>query len=126
MGQTFDQIRDKDLATSMLMDLKYTCECINRKILETSNNQLRQSYINVLTETYNEQKQLFDMMNQRGWYQPTMAQQQEISQASRKINNMQNEIMHTINSSQQQQYYGTSNYQQQRMPQHMPHSGQMY
>lgn len=97
--QSFKQIRDKDMAFTMLNNLKYTCDCINTKLLETSNMQLRQSYINILNETYNEQKQLFDIMSQRNWYQPTMAQQQELSQAASRINNMQGELMQIINTS---------------------------
>ena len=96
-------IRDKDLAAAVLSDLKLTCSCINQKILETANEQLRQSYLNILNETYNEHKQVFDMMHQRGWYKTIPARQQEISQFSNSISTMQNDIMQTIHTGGQQQ-----------------------
>ncbi|MBM7854464.1 spore coat protein CotF [Desulfohalotomaculum tongense] len=111
MVQLMDQIRDKDLAFAMLNDLKSTCECITQKILETSNEQLRQSYLNVLHETFNEHKQLYNMMSQRGWYKPMMAKPDEINQISSHIMSMQNEINQTINAvNYQQQHYGGTQY----------------
>ncbi len=112
MGQTTDQIRDKDLAMAMLMDLKHTCECLNQKILEASNPQLRQSYINILHETYNEQQHLFNYMQQKGWYPTMTAHQQDISTIAGSISQMQQEITQKLNQT-------NYNYQQQ-------HSGQNY
>lgn len=113
MGSSIDQIRDKDLAFAMLNDLKFTCDCINQKILEASNMQLRQQYLNILNETYSEQKQLFDLMQQRGWYKTMNANQQELSQISNSINTMQNEMMQQTGYQQQyyQQPYGQGMYQ---------------
>ncbi|MEG6615695.1 spore coat protein [Peptococcaceae bacterium 1198_IL3148] len=100
-----DNIEDKDLALAMLNDLKFTCQCLNQKILETSNLQLRQNYINILNETFNEHKQLFDLMTQRGWYQPMMAPPQQHNQIITKISNTQNEVMQTVNATGYQPQY---------------------
>jgi spore coat protein CotF len=99
------QTKDKDLTFSMLNDLKYTCDCLNQKILETSNMQLRQNYINILNETFIEHKQLFDIMTHRGWYQPQVAEQQELTQFINKISTMQIQGVQTMNAAQYQQQY---------------------
>ncbi|MTI79426.1 MAG: spore coat protein [Firmicutes bacterium] len=121
MGQPMDQIRDKDLASAMLNDLKFTCECLGQKILETSNTQLRQNYINILSESYNEQNQLYSLMSQRGWHQPMMANQQDVSQVTNQIMKMQNEINHTINTGQQQTSNYQANYSQKTFQGHQPY-----
>jgi spore coat protein CotF len=117
-----DQIRDKDLALAMLNDLKFTCDCINQKILEVSNPQLRQKYLNVLSETYDEHNQLYNLMHQRGWYKTMNATQQELSQIINSVNTMQNEMMQNINTTSYQQYNQQQPYQQQHHNQgHQPY-----
>ncbi|MCD5406284.1 MAG: spore coat protein [Desulfotomaculum sp.] len=96
-------IRDKDLAGAVLSNLKLTCSCINETILKTNNEQLRQSYLHVLNETYNEHKQVFDLMHQRGWHKSIPAPQQEVNRFANIITTMQNDVMQTTHNVEWQQ-----------------------
>lgn len=119
-----NQITDKNIALSMLDDLKFTANCLNGKILEAADDQLRRDYMSTLERTYQLQKQVWNLAHQRGWYQPMMAEQQQITSAQNQIRKTDAEMHQFINSTagmnqqsgmyQQSQYnYQTPNYQQQ-------------
>jgi len=88
VGQNQQQLNDKDLMTSVLTELKHMADALNTSILEASSEELRRDYLNILTDVYNAQKQVFDAMAQRGWYQPKPAQPQDIQQAKNKFTGM--------------------------------------
>ena len=78
-------IADKDLMQDVLSMHKFEAGHITNCILEAANDQLRQDYLNELNTVLKHQKQVFDLMNQRGWYQVKMANPQDISQAQSKL-----------------------------------------
>ncbi|MDO7787468.1 spore coat protein [Desulforamulus aquiferis] len=98
-----DQVTDKNLCMSMINQLKWDATCLTQKILETSDQQLRQDYINVLDRTFAEQKQLYDLANQYGWHQPMMADQSMISKVQSGLHNLSNEIQQSMMSIHHQQ-----------------------
>ncbi|AEG60183.1 spore coat protein [Desulforamulus ruminis] len=107
-----DQVTDKNLCMAMLNHLKWDAVCLTNKILECSDQSLRQDYINVLDRTFAEQKSLYDLANQHGWHQPMMANQNLVSQVQsdvQKLSSEQQQSMSTIH--QQAQYQGIQNQQ---------------
>jgi spore coat protein CotF len=79
------QFSDSDLMNLALNETKNTAHALNIYISEANSNQLRQDYMTVLGDVYSEQKQLFDMMQQKGYYKVQNADQQDISQAQSKF-----------------------------------------
>ena len=79
------QISDADLLNLALNETKHTAQALNVFISEANSNQLRQDYMTVLGDVYSEQKQLFDLMQQKGYYKVQNADQQEIAQAQSKF-----------------------------------------
>lgn len=79
------QFNDKELLNVLLNQHKLQASSLNNLILESSSQQLRQDCINLLQDVYNHQKQIFDAMQQQGWYQVQQASQQEISRAQQQL-----------------------------------------
>ncbi|UNC92382.1 spore coat protein [Candidatus Contubernalis alkaliaceticus] len=82
-------MKDQDIANSILNDYKLMCSSINTYITEAQNQNLRNDYINVLQDMYNCQKQMFDTMSQKGWYQVQNADMSEIARAQQQYAKVQ-------------------------------------
>ena len=89
-GQTMQgqgtQFADRDILQLVLNESKHTAEALNTFILEATSEQLRRDYMTVLGDVYNQQKQVFDLMQQKGFYNVENATAQQISQAQSKFN----------------------------------------
>lgn len=81
------QFADRDILQLALNESKHTAEALNSFILETTNEQLRRDYMTVLGDVYNQQKQVFDLMQQKGFYSVENATAQQISQAQSRFSN---------------------------------------
>ena len=79
------QFADRDILQLALNESKHTAEALNTFILETSNEQLRRDYMTVLGDVYNQQKQVFDLMQQKGFYSVENATSQQLAQAQSKF-----------------------------------------
>ena len=79
------QFADKDILQLALNESKHTAEALNSFILEASNEQLRRDYMTVLGDVYNQQKQVFDLMQQKGFYSVENATAQQMSQVQSKF-----------------------------------------
>lgn len=79
------QFADKDILQVCLNEAKHMASAINTYIQESSNEQLRRDYMTVLGDVYSQEKQLFDYMQQKGFYSVKNASPQDISQAQNKF-----------------------------------------
>jgi spore coat protein CotF len=79
------QFSDKDILQVVLNETKHTAASLNNYISEASTDQLRQDYMNVLGDLYNQEKQVFDLMQTKGYYNVKNANPQDISQARSKF-----------------------------------------
>jgi len=79
------KLTDQDIAQCILRDEKFICGMINTSILEASSDNLRRDWMNCQQGSYRVQKQVFDAMNQKGWYSPAKADMQQISQAQNQF-----------------------------------------
>jgi spore coat protein CotF len=86
---TSNKINDQILTGVMLNEHKFVASMLTNSILEAADERLRRDYQNMLNACLGHQKQIFDFMAQKGWYQPTTASPQEISQAQRMLSQMQ-------------------------------------
>lgn len=80
------QISEKDILQVTLNECKHCAESLNSAILEASNEQLRRDYMTVLGDVYNQQKQVFDLMQQKGYYSVENATPEQMTQAQSKFN----------------------------------------
>ncbi|CUH97558.1 hypothetical protein P22_3689 [Propionispora sp. 2/2-37] len=79
------QFTDRDIMQVCLNESKHLAESLNTYILESTNDQLRRDYMTILGDVYSQQKQLFDVMQQKGYYDVKNANPQDISQAAGKF-----------------------------------------
>lgn len=75
------QMSEKNVLQMALNDSKLMASTINSYILEAADDQLRRDYMTVLGDVYSQQKQIFDMMEQKGYYPVKQATPSEINQA---------------------------------------------
>ena len=85
-------LTDKEIMSSILNEHKLSASSLTNLVLESSCQMLRSDAENILTKTFTGQKQVFDMMSQKGWYPVQNANQQEISMAQQKVKNIQSQM----------------------------------
>jgi spore coat protein F len=83
---------DKEIVTVLLDEHKLCASSLTNLVLESVNQNLRNDAANLLSRTFQHQKQLFDLMAQKGWYQTQNASQQDISKAQQDVNKVQSTL----------------------------------
>lgn len=83
------QINDRDLLQVCLNESKHMAASLNIFIQEATSDQLRRDYMTVLGDIYSQEKQLFDYMQQQGYYNVKNASPQDIAQAKSKFSQSQ-------------------------------------
>jgi len=82
-------IGDKELVNIILNEHKHCASSLTNLILESSNQSLRNDATSILNRTFQHQKQIFDLMTQKGWYSVQNANQMEIDNARQEVNKIQ-------------------------------------
>jgi len=85
-------LTDKEIVSSILNEHKLAASSLTNLILESTCPMLRSDASSILTKTFNGQKQVFDIMTQKGWYPVQNANQQEISMAQQKVKNIESQM----------------------------------
>lgn len=85
MNGQADQFSEQNVLQMALNDTKLMASSINSYILEAADDQLRRDYMTVLGDVYSQQKQIFDIMEQKGYYQTKQATPQEIDEAKQQF-----------------------------------------
>lgn len=80
---------DKELTNVLLSEHKLAAASYTNLILESSNEFLRNDATDILNKTFEHQKEIFDIMSGKGWYQTQQASVQEITQAKQKVSSIQ-------------------------------------
>lgn len=78
-------ISDQDLANIILNQHKLETTSLTNLVLESANSSLRNDTTNILQRTLSHQKQIFDLMSQKGWYKVQNASQQDITTAQQSV-----------------------------------------
>lgn len=85
MNGQANQLSEQNVLQIALNDSKFMAASLNNYILEASDDQLRRDYMTVLGDVYSQQKQIFDIMEQKGYYQTKQATAQAINQAKQSF-----------------------------------------
>lgn len=78
-------ISDRDMLQLALNESKHAAASVNTFALECSSESLRRDYLSVLGDIHSQEKQLFDIMQQKGYYDIQNASSQDISKAKSKF-----------------------------------------
>lgn len=79
------QMQDKDILQICLNESKHMASSLNIYIQEATSEQLRRDYMTVLGDLYSQEKQIYDYMQQKGYYNVKNASPQDISQAQNRF-----------------------------------------
>jgi len=82
-------IGDKEIVQTLLNQHKLCATSLTNLILESSNQALRNDVAGILNRTFQHQKNIFDIMTQKGWYTVQQASQQELSSAKAEVGKIQ-------------------------------------
>lgn len=80
-------MKDQEMMTDLLLTEKKMSGNYNEYASECVNVQLRDTFVNILSESHKTQTDLFKTAQQRGWYQVEQAPEQKVSQAQQKFTN---------------------------------------
>jgi len=80
---------DKEITQTLLNEHKLCASSLTNLVLESSNQNLRNDAAGLLNRTFQHQKNIFDLMTQKGWYTTQTASQQEISTAQQEVSKIQ-------------------------------------
>ena len=80
-------MKDNEIITDLLLTEKKMSTNYNLFASECTNVQLRDTFVNLLTQGHKTQTQLFETAKQKGWYKVEQAQPQQIAQAEQKFSN---------------------------------------
>ncbi|MDD4601220.1 hypothetical protein SDC9_03996 [bioreactor metagenome] len=87
------QFTDRDALQIALNECKHIAQSLNTYILEATNDQLRRDYMTVLGDIYSQQKEISDMMQQKGYYNVKTADPRAIAQAQNKFSGQGQETL---------------------------------
>ena len=80
---------DKEITTVLLNEHKLCASSLTNLVLESTNQSLRNDAAGLLNRTFQHQKNLFDLMTQKGWYTTQTASQQDVNTAKQEVSKIQ-------------------------------------
>ena len=82
-------MKDQEIITDLLLTEKKMSGNYNEYASECVNTQLRDAFVDMLTQGHKTQTDLFKAAQQKGWYQVEQAPANKVSQAYTKFSNQQ-------------------------------------
>jgi len=86
------KMTEKDIMDDLLLSEKHGTEAYTTGITESSCPNLRQILNKCEQNIFKSQENIFNAMNQRGWYKIKKADSQEVQNAKNEYNQIQNEL----------------------------------
>lgn len=92
MAQQQNMMNDQVLSWDCLKDQKYMASTYAQVSTEIANNSLLQDTVKICQDEIRGNFDIFQMMNQMGWYPLQMADNQQISQARNQLTQLQSDV----------------------------------
>ena len=81
-------LSEQEILTDLLTIEKHCTSTVNTFITESTCANLRQNLKDILTEEHSIHENLYNVMNQKGWYPASDAQAQEVQKSKDKFNTL--------------------------------------
>ena len=78
----------KDILNVLLAGHKLAATGYSTLVLESANQNLRSDVTQILEKTFKQQKNIFDIMSQKGWYQVESASTDELDNAKKQVSSI--------------------------------------
>ncbi|OLN31585.1 spore coat protein [Desulfosporosinus metallidurans] len=82
-------LSEQEILTDLLTSEKHCTSTVNTFITESTCANLRQNLKDILTEEHSIHENIYNIMNQKGWYPTSDAQAQEVQKAKDKFKPLQ-------------------------------------
>ncbi len=82
-------LTEQEILTDLLTSEKHITSTVNTFITESTCANLTQNLKSILTDEHSIHENLYNLMNQKGWYPTSDAQPQEVQKAKDKFQAMQ-------------------------------------
>lgn len=86
------QMNDRDFTSDLLTMEKYMTDSYSTFLNEASHQALYQDVLSIFTETQNEQRHLYNLMFQKGWYKLEGADSQKLQQSYQQFQEYSNQF----------------------------------
>jgi spore coat protein CotF len=86
------QMNERDFTNDLLTTEKYMTDSYKTFLNEASHQSIYQDVLDIFTETQNEQRQLYNLMFQKGWYKLEPAEQQKLQQKYQQFQGYKNQF----------------------------------
>lgn len=87
-----NKLGDREIMQTMLNEHKLCASSLTNLVLESANQSLRNDAAGILSRTFQHQKNIFDLMSQKGWYTTQQAGYQELTSAKQEVSKIQSSI----------------------------------
>ena len=84
--------KDMEWMGNLLYQHKLAATMATSAVLESANPQMRSHFTNLLNSTLHHQKQIFDIMNQKGWYPVDTAPNEQFSKVKQSLSSIQQQM----------------------------------
>jgi spore coat protein CotF len=84
--------RESEWMGILLYQHKLAASMLTSGVLESSNDQVRSHFKSLLDGTLDHQKDIYNMMSQKGWYKVQPAPQDELNRISQTMTTMQQQM----------------------------------
>lgn len=83
---------DMEWTNLLLYQHKLAASMLTTGVMECANDQIRSHFSNLLNRTLDHQKQIFDIMNQKGWYKVEPAPHDQLSRTQQSMATIQQQL----------------------------------
>lgn len=90
---------DRDMINDMLATEKYLTDSFNVAAREASHDSLHRDVMMVLNEVHQGQRDMFNLMFQKGWYKLEAEEQSVLDQAHKQFNNYSSQFPYSQGTS---------------------------
>jgi len=87
-----NQPQEKEWAGSILYFLKSETTMLCTAAMESANDNVRNHILGLLNKSLENQNNLFQIMNKKGWYKVEAAAQEEYNRAQQNLNTMTSQL----------------------------------
>jgi spore coat protein F len=84
-----NKLSEKEILNDLLLTEKQGTSSLNTYITESTCANLRQNLKGILQDMYSIHENLYNTMNQKGWYTPSDAPSQEVQKVKTEFNQLQ-------------------------------------
>ena len=90
------EMNDRDFLNDGLATCKYLTDSLTDAVREASHEQLHADMLQILTETHQCARELYNVMFQNGWYKLEAEEQQKIQQAQQQFNGYSSQFPYSV------------------------------